>query len=884
MPAPNKAQLGRFGRSFALMLNRTLMYEAKHPYIKQSVTEVMTVATPLLDSISPLVFIYNRGNFYIDDEMLDPRININRIAALFKASGLQSVSFENGLMENELLIFAELFSGLTKSTSADSIKEDLIYRGVFNIRINHVVFKKVTEHDQVVSRDALKNVTPFLDTEDQQQRKQFLEALMESVLAEELASTLNITNLMSNPQAFTRKMIEVDLAGALQLEAGLTEDSSGDSASSNGSVGHSGGTAGSALAYSGHAEPAQETPRSAHAQNDSPGAMQQASGSAHGDHAHPGAVYATSGSTPAHSTNPQPSPGLHGTSATPQTAAHPSIGDSAAEHIAREGHQQNKEGTSAPTSTQEDQGDAVYDHGVSVGSGAGPGSGGSAGGSGANRGILLLHQIEVMHQEVEKHLQGEGQVSLSDLTNSIFEMKKHLLESIQAQKALGLAFANESDILSAADKLTDKVILELVKEEYKAGAVSPQRMAHLIVRLVPEAAELKRLLPQIKQCLLQEGMPPSDYLKLIQALREELQSEELTRILQESSEAIGLDGDMLIEEVKQNPAQAAELIYLASEIRRGGADENTLSDILVEYVERLGHQIAEKSGEGADHVKQVMADVESNLLKKLSGMNVNESLLKRMEDRLHTRMESILDNMRVQWLHSQPGGSVKEKVKMLSVLQTLENNVSRDEELSAILMAVRTKVEAGEIEENNFIQIHEEIVRQQELQRARESDQDVPVNVLSSDEFMFILEKEIARAQRYDSPFSVLAFAFVKATPKLASLQDIVTSDAILESALKKLSDAFRTSDFVGRIGKNKIIALLPMAYPEEGKKTLARILRLLHAGPLDVRGVPVQLRVAGVYTGYDVQAAQDAKAFVKMLSEQLVDMVTRIKSIQVLF
>ena len=90
--------------------------------------------------------------------------------------------------------------------------------------------------------------------------------------------------------------------------------------------------------------------------------------------------------------------------------------------------------------------------------------------------------------------------------------------------------------------------------------------------------------------------------------------------------------------------------------------------------------------------------------------------------------------------------------------------------------------------------------------------------------------------------------------------------------------------DFIGQTGRNKMLALLPMTPFEEGRKALARVLRLLHGAPLEVNGVPVMLRVAGVAAAYSVQQGLEAKAFVRQLLDQLADMVARVKNIQVLF
>ncbi len=74
----------------------------------------------------------------------------------------------------------------------------------------------------------------------------------------------------------------------------------------------------------------------------------------------------------------------------------------------------------------------------------------------------------------------------------------------------------------------------------------------------------------IKSALLEEGMSQADFIGLIQEMGKELQSDGLVGILAESAEEIGLDGCDIIQQVKENPLQSAEMIYLASEIRKGG--------------------------------------------------------------------------------------------------------------------------------------------------------------------------------------------------------------------------------------------------------------------------------------------------------------------------
>lgn len=499
---------------------------------------------------------------------------------------------------------------------------------------------------------------------------------------------------------------------------------------------------------------------------------------------------------------------------------------------------------------------------------------------------MLLHQLDLIQQEVQKQLMGGGDISLEELADAVFEMKKQLFEDIQTQKALGIAYANENAIVNNINELTDQVLLKLIQEEYKNGQITTQRFAQIILRLIPDPQELKRLLPKIKTALFECGMPPDAYLELVDELKHELQNEELSRIIEESSEAIGVDSEELIEELKEDSGQAAKLIYLASEIRKSGGDEAALSDILVDYVEKMTREATKAAdGEvGEEHLKKVVSDVESTVLRQLAQMDVGEDVLARMEERINDRMDSILDKMRVEWLQTQAIHIRKEKARPLTVLQTLEHNVGDDEELEEILRSVRAKVDEGEIEENNFSEIHMEINRQKKQLKKLAEEADMPEGVLSRNELIFILEKEIARANRYNAPFSAMAFSFVNAKPQMKALENLVTTELVMSAVLEKLVSTIREVDYIGQIGKNKMVALLPMVALPAAKLALRRVMNLLHNEPLVVKEVPVKLRVAGVVAEFDADQTPDAHVFAKKLSNQLMDMVSRIKNIQVLF
>ncbi|WP_419658962.1 hypothetical protein Dvar_78290 [Desulfosarcina variabilis str. Montpellier] len=788
LDAATKRQLAQFGRTIALLFNRSMMYQPGHPFVEQSIDMFYAGALELVEIINPLVFILNREEFFVDEEPLDPRLNVSRLVNVFKNNGIQSISIEPGLEKREIKVFLEVFVNINRYGHAEGFKKAIFARGVTSIKVNHVRYKKVTEDDEIVARDALKGVTQMMADEDEaKNRKMFMDTLLESILTEEFAKTLNIESLMSNPAAVSKNMIEADLAHTAESEKGVgggsgtvQEPGTGEAAGGGSGIGQGLGT------------------------GEGTGAGDGRAGKASGP--------------------------------------------------------------------------------------AGKGEGGKAGGAGGTGGPgnLLFQQLEVMRIEVEKHLEGKSDVALADLAGAVFDMKKQLLEGIEAQKAMGVAYENEAAILENANDLTDRVLLELIKDEYQQGKITPSRMAQIIRRLLPEAAELKRLLPKIKTALIEEGMTHTQYLELVQELSKELQSESLANILQESGEEIGVDGDQLIAEFKQNPEQAAQLIYLASEIRKGTGDDDMLADILAGYVEQVGGHMAMDEAEDKDdpeHLKQVVGSIESKIVGQLSKMNVGDDVIVKLEERLNSRMDAIMDQMRKEWQKSRgpdgEGGGPAKPHKSLSVLQTLEQSVSEHDELGEILKIVRKKVESGEIDENDYKRIQDEISHQKQLIKERETNRVMPTGVIKASAMAFILEKEIARANRYDYFFSALAFSMVHIKPRRKVKAGLITNEILMESVLALLAETFREVDIVGQLGKNTIIAVLPLIQRDDSKKALNRVMKILQENPIDVRGIPVDFRFAGIAITFDGQHTPDVKSFIRVLSSRLQDMASRLKNIQ---
>jgi len=485
-------------------------------------------------------------------------------------------------------------------------------------------------------------------------------------------------------------------------------------------------------------------------------------------------------------------------------------------------------------------------------------------------------------------MRGQGDVDIQDLAMAVFQMKTELIQGIESQKALGIAYENEQAILEKANELTDKVFLQIVRDEYRSGKTSNTRMAQILRRLIPDPDELKRLLPKIKTALLAEGMPLAEYLKLIKELGRELQDEGLARILQESAEEVGVDGEELIEEIKKDPKQAAELMALAAEIRKGEGDEQVLTDVLVEYVERLGtsmtQDMARESGPGdEDHLRNVMTGVESKLVKQLRQMDIQDDVLTRIEGKLNQRLDDIVQDIKLDYIRSTGLDSAPREIEELTVLQTLERSVSESDELGGILKAVRQRVDDGEVDADDFSQIYAEIERQKQLQEEQDANREMPAGVLSTKNLTLFIDKEISKAVRYELPFSALAFSVVRAKYLEKRPGKKIPADELLDQVLERLARIVRDTDVVGKLRKNQMVALLPLTPLGEAKLALRRTMKLLHGEAFEMGGVPLEVKVAGTITPFQKGRTPNTETFMDVLSKDLVEMATRVKNIHAL-
>lgn len=681
----DKALQDRISRSFNLAFNQILMYGVGHKSGAQSLERFGEAVAEGLEAMGSLAVSLNKDQFYLEDEPFDARINSSRLAQHFKKTDTQSISFEKGVSLQDLVRFFEVFTDLNNYPDADAVKKALDNKGLTRIRINYIIYKKITTDEDVILKRQLEggslNGDGGIPT-----AADILGFMAANIISEEIGISLPLDVAVGSQAELSERLIHADLTAAEQSE-------------------------GQAL---------------------------------------------------------QP-------------------------------------------------------------------------------GATLMAGLKNLNRKVDSVLASGQRETFAELAEGVFELKKKLLQGIEDQKSKGVVYLDEKNIRQETDDMTDAVLIRLISTEYAKGTVDIHRLALIIARMVPETAELQRLLPKLKTALLNEGMPLNDYLELVRELKNELQSEELARVLERSAEDIGLDGEELIASVMKNPKEAAELIYLAAEIRQGNREGPQLSDILVEYVERIGSTVGQKASEknpaaAETQYKGLFSNLRAELVGKMKGRGMDADTLSRMEQRLTARIETSI--------------------------RQLQANL-------ALKSADKSAEEAAEkgATENSPPAAAEET--------EKAPSKKLPAGTLKRNTALFVIENEIRRSMRYDTPFSILSFSIVQAQPKAPAPPTDVAAEDIVHAVMQELADICRETDLICHMGQQVIMVLQPMTPAANSKKGLERVIKAFKARTFKVKETPFDIQVAGVSTPFEGERMADLNVLLQQAQNDLKGLMTRLTNIR---
>jgi len=210
MPITAAGKKGHYkaGKSLVLLFNRVSMYGVGHPFSVHAVDECHKALLELLRVTAPVVLIHARGQFFLEDEPLDPSLNVSKMSAHFKKAAVSSVSIESDVARSDLEDFIRVLLDTRTYPSADPMRRALAARGVTRIRINHIFYQKVTEDDEVVSREVAER-SSRLDREldSSREAQDALGLIAGKLLSDEIGRGAELQALLADPSAFVQGVL-----------------------------------------------------------------------------------------------------------------------------------------------------------------------------------------------------------------------------------------------------------------------------------------------------------------------------------------------------------------------------------------------------------------------------------------------------------------------------------------------------------------------------------------------------------------------------------------------------------------------------------------------------------------------------------------------------
>lgn len=696
---PQKQQtVDKIGRSFSLLFNRAIMYKTNHPTTVQSAGEFHRVIRVELKKASPIAIVIHRDALYVDEETLDPRINVSKIVASFKETGVESISFTDALSLDDVNLLLDILTDSKRFPNAGSMKNALKNQGVLSVSINHIVYRKVTEEETVVSKG----------------------------------------------EAEASKMPQSEIHTYLIEQLMKAESSAG--------------------------------------------------------------------------------------------------------------------------------GTGVF-HELFEGAGGGGNEGFATG---------VSKGLENLGGELEQHLSGLGDDAVEKLLKGLIHLKKELRSRVSSKQEAGEDEGREQGLLDKADSVTDGVIMDLIRREYGKGMIAIERLAQIIQRIIPDKDDMQRLLPRIERMLLKEGMHITDFIRLSEILQGQEAGREVMEAIAEGAESIGVQGQELLNEITDDPRGAAELIYLASEIRKGSGDEGALTEVLVEYIERVGGKMAldtvgEGGVEGDEHLQGVVSRLEKEIVRNLRGRGISSEVMDTVVGQLNGRLEGCLKKLESDWELRAMASVGGFKGDPTNVLSYFEQTIDSMEDLQFVLQKARESVLEMRASDEKIKETTPLVVQEP----APVAAPSLPKGVLGKKNVLYFVEKELQRAFRYKTPFTLAMFEVIAAKASGPVKKGEVKTMDITVAVLDGFRDIVRDTDTVGLLSNKRFLVLMPMTDDYDARIALRRLLKALQAMEVSVGKIGIDATFAGAVTGYDVEEAPDLRKFLTSSENALEEMAQRLRNIQ---
>ncbi len=139
------------GRQLATAFMNLNGYGVEHPMSARSLDALYESLTAALKEHDSMTVLLDRGRLYFEKHAVGKKFNPGRVISIFNALGLESILFEPGLIQSAFLEFMMITADPESFPDVDDVKAEMTRRNIEHIRLNYIVYRKVTTDQQVVA-------------------------------------------------------------------------------------------------------------------------------------------------------------------------------------------------------------------------------------------------------------------------------------------------------------------------------------------------------------------------------------------------------------------------------------------------------------------------------------------------------------------------------------------------------------------------------------------------------------------------------------------------------------------------------------------------------------------------------------------------------------
>jgi len=139
------------GRQLAAAFMNLNGYGPAHPMSERALDTLFESLTATMKELGSLTVLLDRGRLYFEKHAVGKKFNPARVISIFNDLGLESVLFEPGLSKSAFLDFMMTMADPESFPEVDDVKREMDRRKIEHIRLNYVVYRKVTSDQQVIA-------------------------------------------------------------------------------------------------------------------------------------------------------------------------------------------------------------------------------------------------------------------------------------------------------------------------------------------------------------------------------------------------------------------------------------------------------------------------------------------------------------------------------------------------------------------------------------------------------------------------------------------------------------------------------------------------------------------------------------------------------------